>query len=310
MAIPLVALGDLQAGDDLRLVAIASSGPRDLQLAPATGPAQIILPDLGTANVIVSMDDPKDDDKGPGTYTYPTDGVFKPGVFDIQQFVVGYDEKNMIFKFTFNGPVPNPWGSPNNLAVQTLDVYVDRDPGAGTGNRMLLPGRNVALEKGNGWGVAVWAEGWTPGIYVPDSQGVPQKQSAELEVIVDSAANIVTLRVPRSVFGDRFDPKKVGYVGVVFSQEGFPAAGVWRVRDVEAQAAQWKLGGAPSDTNHTRILDVAWPADARPTQFDFLSHYPASKVTNMDKLGPDDFAKIPLLRAKAEAGPTLACLSV
>jgi carbohydrate-binding DOMON domain-containing protein len=187
---------------------------------------------------------------------------------------------------------------------------VDKDSGAGTGNRMLLPGRNAALEKGNGWDVAVWAEGWTPGIYVPDSQGVLQKQSAELKAIVDSAANIVTLRVPRSVFGDGFDPKKAGYVGVVLSQEGFPAAGVWRVRDVEAQAAQWKVGGAPADTNHTRILDVAWPADARPTQFDFLSHYPASKETNMDKLGPDDFAKIPLLRAKAEAGPTLACLSV
>ena len=67
---------------------------------------------------------------------------------------------------------------------------------------------------------------------------------------------------------------------------------------MEAQAAQWKVGGAPTDTNHTRVLDVAWPADARPTQFDFLSEYPASKETNMDKLGPDDFVKIPLLRAK------------
>jgi len=298
MAIPLVALGDLQAGDDLRLVAVASSGSRDLQLVPSNGPAQIILPDLGTANVVISVDDPKDDDKGPGTYTYPTDGVFKPGVFDIRQFVVGYDEKNMIFKFTFSGPVPNPWGSPNNLAVQTLDVYVDRDPGAGTGNRMLLPGRNAALEKGNGWDVVIWAEGWTPGIYVPDAQGVPQKQSAELKIIVDSAANLVTLRVPRSVFGDGFDPKKAGYIGVVLGQEGYPTAGVWRVRDVEAQAAQWRVGGAPADANHTRIMDVAWPADARPTQFDFLSGYPASKETNMDKLGPDDFAKIPLLRAK------------
>ena len=87
-------------------------------------------------------------------------------------------------------------------------------------------------------------------------------------------------------------------LAVVMSQEGFPSTGVWRVRDVEAQAAQWKVGGAPADTNHTRILDVAWPADARPAQFDFLSRYPASKETNMDKLGPDDFPQIPLLRAK------------
>jgi len=191
IAVPLKLLGEVNAGDDVRLVAIASSGPRDLQLAPSTGPAQIILPELGATNTIISVDDPKADDKGPGAYTYPTDGVFKAGVFDIKQFTVGYDDKNMVFKFTFNGPVPNPWGSPNNLAVQTLDVYVDRDPGAGTGNRLLLPGRNASLE-----------------------------------------------------------------------------------------------------------MDVAWPADAKPTQFDFLSQYPASKEANTDKLSPDDFPQLPLMRAK------------
>jgi alpha-amylase/alpha-mannosidase (GH57 family) len=298
MAAPLKLLGEIEAGDDVRLIAVASSDQRDLQIIPSTGPAQIVLPDLGTTNVVLTVDDPKDDDKGPGTYTYPTDGVFKAGVFDIKQFTVGYDDKNMVFKFTFYGPVPNPWGSPNNLAVQTLDVYVDKDPGAGIGNRLLLPGRNAAFEKGNGWDVAIWAEGWTPGIYIPDAKGVPQKQSAELKIMVDAAANSVTLRAPRSVFGDGFDPKRAGYVGVVLSQDGFPATGVWRVRDVEVRAAQWRLGGAPADTNHTRILDVAWPADAKPTQFEFLGKYPASQEPNMDKLGPDDFALVPLLRAK------------
>lgn len=104
--------------------------------------------------------------------------------------------------------------------------------------------------------------------------------------------------MPRSVFGEGFDPKKASYVGAVLSQDGFPSAGVWRVRDVEAQAAQWRVGGAPADTNHTRIIDVAWPADAKPRQFEFLSNYPASKETNMDKLRLDDFPQIPVLRAK------------
>lgn len=298
MAVPLGLLGELEAGDDLRLVVVASIYPRDVQSLPAAGPAQVVVPDLGTTTVILSVDDPQGDDNGPGTYTYPTDGVFKAGAFDIKQFTVGYDEKNVVFRFTFYGPVPNPWGSPNNLAVQTLDVYVDKDPGAGTGNRLLLPGRNAALEKGNGWDVMVWAEGWTPGVYMPDAKGTPQKQSVEFKIIVDPAANMVTIRVPRAALGEGFEPTKAGYVGVVLSQDGFPAAGVWRVRDVEAQAAQWRIGGAPADTNHTRIMDVAWPADGKPTQAEFLGKYPASKETNMDKLGPDDFAQVPVLRAK------------
>ncbi len=60
-------------------------------------------------------------------------------------------------------------------------------------------------------------------------------------------------------------------------------------------AEQWRFGGAPGDTNHTRILDLAWPADAAPTQADLLGDYPPSQEPNMDLLGPDDFAQVPML---------------
>ena len=73
------------------------------------------------------------------------------------------------------------------------------------------------------------------------------------------------------------------------SQEGYPS-GVWRIRDVNVEAAQWRLGGAPDDANHTRIIDVAWPAEATPTQEEMLSAYQPSQEVNMDMLGPDDFA--------------------
>ena len=79
------------------------------------------------------------------------------------------------------------------------------------------------------------------------------------------------------------------------SQDGYPAAGVRRIREVLAASAQWRIGGAPADTNHTRILDVAWPAEVAPTQEQFLSAYPASKATAMDALTPDDFAQVPML---------------
>jgi hypothetical protein len=118
------------------------------------------------------------------------------------------------------------------------------------------------------------------------------------KVVVDPAQSLVTIRVPKTAFGDNPDPAKWGYVAAVLGQEGFPAAGVWRVRDVEAQPAQWRFGGAPADTNHTRIVDLAWPADQKPTQEEVLGQYPASQDENMDNLGPDDFAQVPLLRVR------------
>jgi alpha-amylase/alpha-mannosidase (GH57 family) len=294
-SIPWSAFGELEAGDDLRMVAaIEPAGT----LLPALGPAQIILPDLGTATTILDVNDPVEDDHGPGSYTYPTDGVFKEQAYDLKSFTVAYDEKNMVFKFEFNGPVPNPWGSGNNLAIQTLDVYVDKDPNASSGARLLLPGRNAALEEGNGWEVAIWAEGWTPQIIAPDPKSLEPKQvtGVDFKIIVDPANSTVTLRVPRTVFGEG-EPSQWGYVGAVLGQEGYPSTGVWRVRDVNQSAEQWRFGGAPNDTNHTRIIDLAWPEGESPTQEEMLSTYP-SRTADPGSLTADDFAQLKMLLVK------------
>jgi hypothetical protein len=177
-------------------------------------------------------------------------------------------------------------------------VYVDKDPGAGTGARLLLPGRNAALEQGDGWEYAVWAEGWTPQFISPDPVSLEPKQvtGVDFKVIVDPATSMVTLRVPRSAFGDG-DPSQWGFAAAVLGQEGYPSTGVWRVRDVNQIAEQWKFGGAPDDTNHTRIIDLIWPDGQSPTQEEMLSTYTGSK-SDPGRLMPEDFAQLKLLLAK------------
>ena len=83
---------------------------------------------------------------------------------------------------------------------------------------------------------------------------------------------------------------------MILGQEGFPATGVWRVREVEPNAAQWRFGGGPRDTNNTRIMDVAW--DGSPAQEEMLSRYKPSQETAMEKIPPDDFAQLRMVRAK------------
>ena len=134
----------------------------------------------------------------------------------------------MIFKLSFYGPIQNPWSSGVNLSIQTIDVYIDQDPGSSTGFRTLLPGRNAALTPGNGWDIAIWAEGWYPEIDVPDHEtGSPKPLNMEFKILVDPGASMATLRIPRQVFGEG-DPLEWGYVAVVLSQDGFPSTGVWR----------------------------------------------------------------------------------
>jgi len=83
----------------------------------------------------------------------------------------------------------------------------------------------------------------------------------------------------------------------VLGQEGYPSTGVWRVRDVSASSEQWRFGGAPGDTNHTRIIDLAWPEGESPTQEEMLSTYTSSSAA-LGQLSADDFPQLQMLVAQ------------
>lgn len=303
LSVPFALLGEVRAGDRINLRVVWSEGSftaaRDVQFMPADGPAETILPELTSIDYYLVVSDPEGDDFGPGMYTYPTDTVFEPGVFDALTFSAGVDGDEFVFRFDLSGPITNPWGSGINLSLQTFDIYIDFDPGASTGARKLLEGRNAALEAGNGWDMAIWVEGWNQKILTPDENGVPREVSGDnIKAIVDPNGSI-SLRVKASVIpelgavpeGDwALDPLEFGYVAAVLSQEGFPSPGVRRVRDVESTASQWRIGGGPADTNHTRIVDLIYADD----QTVILSLY-SPRQQPVGELGPDDFAQLPLL---------------
>jgi len=304
LAIPYAGFGKPDAGDSFKLrVIISEDEQRDIQIVPGTGPAALVVPDLGLTMPLLTVADPEKDDYGLGSYAYPLDGVFAPGTYDIVEFAVAEDDNNLIFRFTFGGPLNNDWGAPNGMGIHTLDVYIDAAEG---GARKLLPGRNAALPDGSGWEFAIWAEGWTPGLYGPPGGDAPEPlpigDANTLNIISDPGQNKITIRLPKKVLAESLgveasalDPASWGYLGLVMSQEGYPASGVWRVRDVEPVAQQWRFGGAPASTNHSRIIDVAYPAGFSPTQDEALGAFPLSQESDMDALAADDLAQLPLV---------------
>ena len=299
-SIPLAALGNPVAGTNLPVqVLLSQNGAR---VFPQNATFELQLMRFGPVSLIVDITDPSGDDKGPGTYTYPKDNIFIPGVFDLTAFSVGSDGANLVFTFELKGPITNGWNSPAGYSVQTFDVYIDKDPGKGTGERMLLPGRNAALPKENGWEVTLWAEGWQPKIVLPGekpgSPMVDDELSSGIIQVLGSGKNAVIVMVPLTAFGEG-DPQTWAYAATVTGQEGYPAEGVWRIRDVKAVAEQYKFGGGTGASNETRILDFARPAGMPPEQYASLSNFKPSK----DKVGAipvDDFATVPMLQADAK----------
>jgi carbohydrate-binding DOMON domain-containing protein len=307
-ALPYDLFGKPDAGDSFKVRVVVSEGEsRDIQVVPKGGPGQLIVPDLGLTTPILTIADPEKDDHGPGSYVYPSDGVFGSRAYDLIEFAVAEDDNNLIFRFTFAGKLNNDWGAPNGMGIHTLDVYVDAVEG---GERMLLGGRNASVPEDSGWDFLLWAEGWTPGVYGPPSnesiEPVPIGDVSTMTIVSDPGQSKITLRVPKRVFAESLGlgpedlaPATWGYLGVVMSQEGYPSSGVWRIRDVQEQAAQWRFGGAPAESStHTRIVDVAYPADFEVTQEVALSDFTPQLVeaTEFDALTPDDFAQLPLVR--------------
>ena len=297
LAIPLTLLGQFEAGDSLNMRVVASRAGTDVQTLPATSHATVLVPDLGLSTTILDITDPAGDDHGPGSYSYPQDQVFTNGVFDLTNFTVAEDATNLIFKLTVKGGIDNVWNSPRGLAVQTFDIYIDTNDQASS-SRLLFPGRNAAFQSGQGWNYGLWIEGWEGGLYKADPKGAPQQVGGvELKTTVEGATGRVTIRLPKSAL-PAGDPQTWRYMAAVLGQEGFPSAGVWRVRDIAPTAQQWRFGGALPGTNGTRIIDLALPAEASPAQEELLKPAQPAQETNLDQLGPDDFAQVPLLGAK------------
>jgi alpha-amylase/alpha-mannosidase (GH57 family) len=285
----------LSHGDKIQTRLILSQGPSGdptpIDQLPTDSYGLIVVPELGQTTPILTITDPAEDDHGPGNYTYPTDPVFKSGVFDATAFSVGHDATDIVFQLTLRGPVENVWNAGNGISVQTVDIYIDQD-GPKSGARMLLPGRNAALTPDYAWDYAIWVEGWTPGVYIPGEEDPQAVKGAGLKAFVNPAQNQITIKIPKVILGST--PEEWSYAAIVLSQEGYPPAGVWRVRDVTPQAEQWRFGGGPDDATHTRIIDVLWPEENMPTQETMLSTYTSTETVRGQ--GPDIFAQLPMLK--------------
>lgn len=273
LLLPYKGLPPLETGQEVRLKAFLK-GPEGVRdVLPQEGHVRAVLPDTGQTTPLLEVKDPKGDDHGPGTYTYPLDPVFAPGSFDVVEFTVKEGSEDLIFTFQMATPIANPWNSPIGLSLQTFDVYLDVIPDQGAVN--FLEGRNVRAEDDVRWDYAVWVEGWNQKVLVPSDPRDPESGFAEStevkpQVLVQAGSGKVSIRVPKRILGDA---RSFRVAACVLSQDGFPSAGVRRVRDVQAEAAQWRFGGAQGE-NPTRVIDLVW--DGTPTQQEQLSRGKAS----------------------------------
>lgn len=218
----------------------------------------------------VEFTDPRGDDKGPGTYTYPTDGVYKAGSFDLVKFKAEKSGANVDFAVDVAANLEDPWGMGVGFAVQMVFIFIKT--GAPNAHADTWTGLNMKWAPGSEWNKVVVLS--------------PQKKArvtAEAEAKLGALAKDVVVpnltrgrgrtisgSVPLAELGGDGNVDGWSYQVVMQSNEGFPAATDFLTRKVNEYEGQHRFGGGNDGDCDPHALDVLDGPDAK--QAEMLAH--------------------------------------
>ncbi|MEM4953226.1 MAG: glycosyl hydrolase 53 family protein [Desulfurococcaceae archaeon] len=162
--------------------------------------------------IYLEITDPEGDDKGPGTYGYPTAAVYKPGVFDLLKTTLSVEDEYVIIRFYFKDLGDNPWNGPNGFSLQYIQMYIRTTNPIVTNKayRVDTFGLNIKLNEdyawqyailiSPGWGTAPLVNGELSAIYY--SSGEVFVEDKDFDVSANIAENYVEVKIPRTILPD------------------------------------------------------------------------------------------------------------
>ncbi len=216
----------------------------------AASPAEPVItkiPKPISGEKIFSATDPKGDDYGPGTYTYPKAPVFKhEGLFDLRKYEIYDSGDKWIFTFDF-GAMTNPWAAPLGFSHQLINLYLDTEEGGRT--ETYKKGARVRFDHESPWDYFIKIAGWPGyGREFVTADGEENK--------IDVSSNVkqkkVIVGVPKELL-----PSVTGeHYLMVFSQDGY---GKDHVRAVQGEASTWQGGGNRAPTVSSNVYDYLAP---------------------------------------------------
>jgi carbohydrate-binding DOMON domain-containing protein len=102
----------------------AADPRRGAGLAAALALAAVVVTAHPAAAQKVSFKDPRDDDNGPGRYTYPTDPVYKPGSFDLTGFDLKARGDRVDVSVTLAAKLEDPWNTGSGFSLQMVFIFI------------------------------------------------------------------------------------------------------------------------------------------------------------------------------------------
>ena len=216
---------------------------------------------VAAADPVVSLKDPTGDDNGPGSYTYPSDAVYKPGSFDLTSFEVETKGSDVIFKVGVRAKIEDPWDSKawqgNGFSLQFVQIYIDQDHKEGSGFCEGLPGMNVNFKKESCWEKVV--------LLSPQPKSRLQSEVAQKAgrlkpgVVIPSSTRVDGKNIVATVKATDLGGKPVkgwGYAVLMQSNEGYPDSKEILTRKVNEYPGQHRFGGGSDYNCDPHVIDM------------------------------------------------------
>ena len=205
----------------------------------------------------VSFKDPVGDDNGPGTYTYPTDAVYKPGSFDLTSFKMKKSGDKYQLDFGVNATLEAKcWSMEYGFCVEMVFVFIKSDPAAGHTDG--IPGLNIKFAPEAGWNKAIIVSP-QPASRVKDEVASKVAKGLQADVIVP-----VRVKGAGRTISAWIDAKDLpqgditawGYQVAMQSNEGFPAPTDLLTRKVNEYEGQHRFGGGNDGDCDPHVIDI------------------------------------------------------
>jgi carbohydrate-binding DOMON domain-containing protein len=182
----------------------------------ALGLALVLATPAATAQK-VSFKDPKDDDNGPGKYTYPTDPAYRPGSFDLTGFRLRAHGDKVDLDVDLAAKLDDPWKTGSGFSLQMVFVFIQSHGPKKEGGEEPAPGKAGAKKPPRG--------GKTTAGKAAAEKGAANKTGADKAAADKAAADQASTGQPGTATGDKAAADKTSGAKTGKTAAGTPAAG-------------------------------------------------------------------------------------
>jgi glucoamylase len=236
--------------------------------------ARTVVFDQPPGTQVFAVDDPDNDDNGPGNYAYPTSGDFHAGAFDIEHFAVYDAGPTIVFQLRTRDLTPT-FGSP--LGAQLVDVYVHVPGASATSTAASFPERRYAIAASGAWSRLIEVQGF--GQRFVDAS---ESTLGTVSIRGNAISRNITFAVPKAALGT--PGPGWGFTVVLTGQDGFSSD---QARGFQPTPQGFQFGvcaTASSDPHCTvdpstvpKAVDVLTPAGvAQSDELDYTIHNPVT----------------------------------